>query len=1008
MLIYKRITSRKAKCLNENDCQAMKCYGMASVRDTGAVAFVECQTWADVRKAQAQEREIIGITAIAVIVPFRALNIHVEAENTGVNVSGAVWIRINPTTNFREYVLRHTESELTYEQLILEFDNKSEPNLEPFLRGVVNRENLVQLRKFGADAADVTDLADTLPDWCEVTKVLLAVDGTEVASRYAREVEEAIKKQNTHSERPDKPGLFVEVLKKSETFFGKLLHGIDVLLSLTKKYSRSISLLLLIMVIGVFGREYVFSLLGGEAPYAVPCEVVFEGDTNAASLEKYLLKDYLTAQFQTGQFHGNKVNSFDFGTTYRLSDSGFLWRQSDVQKLIDWINNYGPIKSRILQASLDDQRRTGLHKLLKIGKNQVRCTLRLTPVQTAEYTLKLEQHDDSHQVAKLLQSMFQLGEAQEYKLQLFPAQVQHLRERLETDDRLQALGLLWSEEKGTQVIHLYLTNVPSKHRLNVANIVAFPELTAQVEQAVPASRQPVSFRHEVHQDVFLTGKELNDLASRFDNSDLVCCKPQQQPDGTLLVIFDVSKNFQEKFGIDYTWSANPSSIQEWWQTEPAQYNRVKNAWLEHWHRLMKLQVPEELSQETGRTLTADLEELRKGLDLSVREVENFCVQLLYYSRGDDDGVAGIVKEMRELVPLNWDAKITQTKEAIRHAVRVGDLRAHIRAAAAKLQEAQQILQAANVEEAENAEGDLEDLKRQAAKMAEAEADCLNDFTGDYPAERQSQQEIVSSWRVMLENIATAQMNHAIEGKLNAWRVHAQTARTALQEVQAELESQLVQDDALEALKKTASEMHVREENYLSSLDNRFVWRGNSIEIPDRMFAPVRKSQEDLAADWKELHEKICKLITEKLASEFKANLADYHHAVAELAKVNETISAIREAVRQKLEDVQGLDALDRQKNRAMLKQFVENMRNAINDEEARTQWLDTLEYFQSNWNANEYSRKLGQVFFYQHPELATLAPTGETPSHADWMKIAQMLQDDLKRRIPSMLTEILK
>lgn len=168
MFIYKRFDS--SKHLDDVQYQSLKIYGMASVRNGQDTPFVECATKAQAEEAKKQGRQIVAIRAIPFIVPFTSLGTEIHETHSRVNVSGAVTLRIDPNASFRDYVLSHPNGELTTDQLTEEFAKGLELNLEPTLKHVVNTDDVEQLRKHGAEAADVSGLQGALPSWCEVSR----------------------------------------------------------------------------------------------------------------------------------------------------------------------------------------------------------------------------------------------------------------------------------------------------------------------------------------------------------------------------------------------------------------------------------------------------------------------------------------------------------------------------------------------------------------------------------------------------------------------------------------------------------------------------------------------------------------------------------------------------------------------------------------------------------------------------------------------------------------------
>ena len=186
MFIYKKFDSSKR--LDDDQYKSLKIYGMADIRNGQDTPFVECANKAQAEEAKRQGRSIVGITAVPFIAPFTSLGTEIHETHKRVNVSGAVWLRINPNATFREYILSHDGDGLTTGQITVEFARGLELNLEPYLNHVVNTEDVEQIQKHGVEAADISALPGQLPNWCEVVKVMLAVDGTATASRSGRKI----------------------------------------------------------------------------------------------------------------------------------------------------------------------------------------------------------------------------------------------------------------------------------------------------------------------------------------------------------------------------------------------------------------------------------------------------------------------------------------------------------------------------------------------------------------------------------------------------------------------------------------------------------------------------------------------------------------------------------------------------------------------------------------------------------------------------------------------------
>ncbi|MBR5077760.1 MAG: hypothetical protein IKX30_03365 [Victivallales bacterium] len=639
MFIYKQFDS--SKHLDDVQYQSLKIYGMASIRNGQDTPFVECATKAQAEEAKKQGRQIVAIRAIPFVVPFTSLGTEIHETHTRVNVSGAVTLRIKPDASFRDYVLSHTNGELTTNQLILEFAKGLELNLEPTLKHIVNTDDVEQIRKHGVEAADVSGLPCELPSWCEVVKVQLAVDGTDTASRYIQQVASVFAEQEKAAQVeqdrfinrigkeviPEWQNKSIQELKKGP------LH---VLSNISRRYY----FWLVSALLGAWLLSKLVFILGGGSADDRKCRVDFENKEKTASsnLQMYLLKTHLADKFRQNETSkGKPFGGFEFKENYHFAED-------DAVKVRDWVDKYVEDHHGILHYVENEYNHPhGIRKVLGWSKPYYKCNIGMEGKVTSDaYHLVVKQDYDGS-VKSCLDEMFLTkgktkGGITEYKsLKLRGGDVALLTQALQKDESLAAKGVIVQHTADHEIV-VTVGNYTLNYQLNASELEKFNDLLDEIKSVFQAAvSKDVYFKQGKAETLPLTNSQVEKLQKALVVKDRVVFTREVVEEGkTERLVFKMSE--KERKGRELV-ELDKQKRADWWnRNEQGLLDTVMDKAKRLEQAVTAIKVPEDATDADYAALLDRIQVLRAQRQAYVEELNNLLNKVKAYQAGMEKAI----------------------------------------------------------------------------------------------------------------------------------------------------------------------------------------------------------------------------------------------------------------------------------------------------------------------------------------------------------------------------------
>lgn len=670
MFIYKKFDSSKR--LDDDQYKSLKIYGMADIRNGQDTPFVECANKAQAEEAKRQGRSIVGITAVPFIAPFTSLGTEIHETHKRVNVSGAVWLRINPNAAFREYILSHDGDGLTTGQITVEFARGLELNLEPYLNHVVNTENVEQIQKHGVEAADISALPGQLPNWCEVVKVMLAVDGTATASRYTQTVAEALRRQEIE-EKKKHEGLLEVFIEQVWPFWKKnvidvLKHPFDNMV----KFKRLCCTTLLLLLFGAWALRMIVFMLGGGSPFARKSEINFKSEKTAScNIQKFLLETYMADKFsKSSTSKGKPFGGFKFGETYHFAEE-------DAQTVRGWVDSYVNARHGTLRHVKNEYNHPhGIPKILGWSRPTYQCTVGMEGrLEPDPYHLVVENDYDGSVKRCLDDMLLAKGKTKkgvtEYKsLKLRDGDVDILKQALHDDKALAGKGVVVSHEMEHKIV-VSVGNYTLNYQLDVSALMMFDDLLVVVKNAFQtAISREVFFINGKTVTLPLTNDEIDKLKMtlKANLGDKVVFTREKGKDGkTERLVFEMSEKKRIDVGLE---KMKKEEAVAWWKNEE---QGLFNAELAKAAQLEKavaaVRVPENAADDEYKDLLDKLQAFRSQREGGVKDMGILLNQV----KGYQTEMREDIKEEKDIL----DKAAAHQKELEKQLVAYGTMLAQL-------------------------------------------------------------------------------------------------------------------------------------------------------------------------------------------------------------------------------------------------------------------------------------------------------------------------------------------
>ncbi|MBP5671432.1 MAG: hypothetical protein J6X49_03505 [Victivallales bacterium] len=657
MFIYKKFDSSKR--LDDDQYKSLKIYGMADIRNGQDTPFVECANKAQAEEAKRQGRSIVGITAVPFIAPFTSLGTEIHETHKRVNVSGAVWLRINPNAAFREYILSHDGDGLTTGQITVEFARGLELNLEPYLNHVVNTENVEQIQKHGVEAADISALPGQLPNWCEVVKVMLAVDGTATASRYTQTVAEALRRQEIE-EKKKHEGLLEVFIEQVWPFWKKnvidvLKHPFDNMV----KFKRLCCTTLLLLLFGAWALRMIVFMLGGGSPFARKSEINFKSEKTAScNIQKFLLETYMADKFsKSSTSKGKPFGGFKFGETYHFAEE-------DAQTVRGWVDSYVNARHGTLRHVKNEYNHPhGIPKILGWSRPTYQCTVGMEGrLEPDPYHLVVENDYDGSVKRCLDDMLLAKGKTKkgvtEYKsLKLRDGDVDILKQALHDDKALAGKGVVVRHDAEHEIVisvkdytlnyQLDLTELAYDELLDVVKIAFKDELSRDVyfkKGKVAEPEHLTNSQVEKLQKAFVAGKRVN----------VTCIEDKDGKNGRL--IFKMSPEEIEKRGLE---EKDKQQKLNWWNNEEKKLHDGIMAKADGLKKEIKaIEIPKKVADTEYEKFKKQLQTLWQRQQTAMKDLEQLQKEITGYRSGLDGKIQKLADDhQKELEKLQKETVV---------------------------------------------------------------------------------------------------------------------------------------------------------------------------------------------------------------------------------------------------------------------------------------------------------------------------------------------------------------